>query len=44
MRPILMKGKGNPIEVDSKIVEVDTTDFNKIDYRAIYNPIRKHPD
>lgn len=42
MKPILLKGKENPIDVNSIVIEVDTTYFEKVDYQGIYNQIRKY--
>lgn len=40
LRPRLLKGKDDTLDLEGKIIEVDTTDFAKVDERAIEAKIR----
>ena len=39
-KPILLKGRYDPLEIGGRICEVDTTDFVSIDYKKIVKEIR----
>ena len=40
-RADLLKGKAKPLDLDSKIIEVDTTDFNLVDYSSVCDQVRQ---
>ncbi len=44
LKEILMKGYYEPLKIDGQLIEIDTTDFEKIDYEDLYNTIRKYPE
>lgn len=40
-RDVLLKGKAETLDLKGEIIEIDTTDFKKIDYSKIYSQIDK---
>lgn len=38
-KPTLLRGKLDPLELNSKIIEFDTTDFDNIDYNYVLNEL-----
>jgi predicted kinase len=40
LKPVLLKGKHDPLNVGGQVIEVDTTDFQAIDYGKIFEAIR----
>lgn len=40
LRPVLMKGRLEPLEIGGQLLELDTTDFARIDYPALFEAIR----
>ena len=42
IRPVLLKGKSENLEIGGTLVEIDTTDFHKIDRIGLLRAIRSH--
>lgn len=40
LRPVLLKGRYAPLDIGGPIIEVDTTDFEAIDYAGLFRTIR----
>jgi hypothetical protein len=40
MKPILLEGKTEPIRIGGEVIRIDTTDFEKVDYRSLFKKIR----
>jgi predicted kinase len=41
MKLRLLKGRIEPLKIEGKLIEIDTTDFDKIDYYSIFKEIKK---
>jgi predicted kinase len=39
IEPALMKGYTEPLKIDGRLIDLDTTDFEKIDYERLYEVI-----
>lgn len=37
--PLLLQGRLQPVDLDCELVEVDTTDFDRLDYPALFEPV-----
>src|SRR5690349_13484433 len=40
LRPVLLKGRLDPLEIGGELFELDTTDFSKIDYGSLFEALR----
>jgi len=40
MKPVLLEGKTEPIQVKGKIIRLDTKDFEMLDYQSLFGKIR----
>jgi len=39
LKEVLLKGAHDPLEIGGKVIDIDTTDFQSIDYKSLFNEI-----